>query len=115
MDGIFGTWTLRILTKMVLKDELLDALISKLNSTNASGRYYVFFYFKDKLLSVNTKQFNRLIRVLKIGLKNGDLTFYEATEYLISKGTPKWKNQLKDGFNSFVEKSQESEEDDLPF
>lgn len=115
--GILGTWVTRIGEHFLLKDQLIDCLLSKLQSSEGHQNYvfkFMFGYLKH-LLDPPSKL---AISVIASELKKGNKRFYDGLTHTMELYGPKsWKIPFKDLYENFVEAKPTPEDsaDDIPF
>jgi uncharacterized protein (TIGR02391 family) len=113
-DGALGTWIIRILPSMLLKQETLRGIYDCLNSSSTEREDYIFEYIFSKvdLLSKTIPANYESLVVKKI--KAGDERFYHE---MLFHPWQVWGDELTRAFNDFVpaEPKTDSLDDDIIF
>lgn len=113
-DGALGTWIIRILPSMLLKQETLRGIYDCLNSSSTEREDYIFEYIFSKvdLLSKTIPTNYESLVVKKI--KSGDERFYHE---MLFHPWQVWGDELTRAFNDFVpaEPKTDSFDDDIIF
>lgn len=109
--GALGTWIINVLDYFSMKDELLQAIINKLNSDDSEDLDYVFNYLFYYLPKLSDPPWPGLVLAIKKGLNNGDKRFYGSLSRIMTHGPESWKKAFGESYVSFHEK----EDEDIPF
>ena len=120
-----GTWAQGIEEYFVLQPELLNALASKLQSSDKEDQDYVFKFFLRYIPRYAPVPTPYLRTVLINGLRSGDVRFRDALLFVtweedVASG---WKTALGSAVDQFVEKPKSEAQqvdfgitdDDVPF
>lgn len=114
--GAFGTWASDIAQHFTIKSDLLNALLNKLNSSDAEDQEYVFQYFSGALTDLCDKPTRRFVYVVNNGLKAGDVRFKNLVEGNFSWAGDEWTNPFKENLDQFEEAGPAfNPDDDIPF
>jgi len=115
ISGGFGAWALKIINDFILKDELVDVLLTKLESTDSLEQDYVFRFFFSHFHKFPNSPTPRMIEIISKGLKEGDKRFYDLVEPLIAQ-SQSWAATFSELYEDFVEREPTpTVEDDIPF
>ena len=117
IGGTFGAWATNITQHFVLKDDLLNVLLDKLESSDKGEQGYVFSFFPDTLGELAELQSFRLKKVVIDGLKAGDIRFKEMVEEYFFWLGGEWQSAFKEALEAFEEQTLplDPEYDDVPF
>ena len=115
-----ATWSTNLLPLFVLKDHVMQALRTKLSSSDQAQQEYVFRYFGHVLSELEPKPSRWTINVINTGLKAGDKRFYDLVRQLGSPmfGDTEWFDPFKQAYDAFEERLDFSTgitDDDVPF
>jgi uncharacterized protein (TIGR02391 family) len=126
IKGALGTWADERATYFLLKQEIADACITKLSSSNKYEQDYVFKYLFVEITRLIDKPDYTLRNVIKLGLKKGDKRFYDALSSLVAfefdeadkLGHP-WIMPFAEEFKNFKEtvdtQDDMDQSEDIPF
>ena len=115
-SGSLGTWASAIMQYFLLKDELLNRLITKLASDDSEEHEYVLKFFWDEIVKLQNPPSDWLIRVIKRKLKAGIKMFYDQIKLEELVGNADWVKPFSEEMETFKEaEPPESETEDLPF
>lgn len=125
LKGALGTWANRRAKHFLLKQEVADACIAKLRSSDIYEQDYVFEYLFTEISRLMDKPNGALLIAIKRGLKNGDKRFYNAMGSFVEfedDGTINlenpWIKSVKEEYSNFKEAEDSGfvdEFDDVPF
>jgi len=115
LAGAFGTWISSLFNHMLLKDEFIGALASKITGT-AEEREYAFQYLLFSFLNATHEPDDYLVMILEGRLQNGDARLHKALRPL-TYGKSLWLERLKPAYEGFKEAQIASspETDEVPF
>lgn len=120
--GALGTWCSNLISNFVMKEEIILALLVKLDSSKREEQDYVFNYFGASLLYNldgigEGYQQDWAISTFKKGLEAGDKRFYDIVRSAINYHLVVWKDSLNDAFESYQEAGEVPtvEPEDIPF
>jgi hypothetical protein len=121
INGALGTWCNDHLQIFLMKDDCINALLRKLDSSKTE-QDYVFQYFGFALVDTinemqGTELANRAIKMLDRHVKAGDTRFHNLAWYAVEVCGGFWKDSLKESVDSFqaVEPTLEDSSENLPF
>lgn len=119
LAGGFGTWARDLASVFVLKDRLLNTLLTKLESSDRSEQEYVFRQFGYTLPELESKPSYRTVVVITKGLKAGDKRFYDFVGRFnaVMFGDQEWFEPFKQAYEKFEEERPSTgiSDDDVPF
>ena len=119
LAGSFGTWARDLASMFVLKDQLLNTLRTKLDSSEWSEQEYVFRYFGTTFTALESKPSYRTVAVITKGLRAGDKRFYDLLGKVADEvfGDEEWLGPFKQAYEEFSEKPHWTgvSDDDVPF
>jgi hypothetical protein len=110
-SGAFGTWAGSRYEYFILKDDLIDAILDNLSSTDEHKQDYIFRYFFHCLPKLVNPPDYRIEAVIYDGLKAGNKKFYDALKYKDKK----WRKPFQEAYDNFREAEPEYDDDDIPF
>lgn len=115
--GALGTWIDGWADRMLLKDELQDAIATKFFSRDIDEHAYVENYFASTMEHLLTSPSSRLTRSLKLGLSLGSEPTKRLLDRLAARKGTKVNELFAKELNSFVPKKQTSDfsSDEIPF
>lgn len=125
--GALGTWATRIITELTLKDELWQAVLSKLGSSDAASQDYVFKYFMGHVEECFDSPTPWLRHLVKKGLRAGDRRFKDLAEGWqaespVDERPPDhpWRKPFADELRDYVEAPEtppdaDGPDDNIPF
>jgi uncharacterized protein (TIGR02391 family) len=125
LKGALGTWANNRATYFLLKQEMADACITKLRSSDICEQDYVFQYLFTEIMRLMDKPNRTFQFTMKHGLKNGDKRFYDALTSFVeydddtkeSLENP-WIKPFAEEYRNFKEAVSGDfvdKDDDLPF
>jgi uncharacterized protein (TIGR02391 family) len=119
-SGWLGTWADNLLNDFILKEDVLNILITKLGSENSFESNYIFQHFFKSLIVLAQDADDWFqdwsLLVINDGLKNGDLRFYTALRSKKHLLNDKFKKEIQENFDNFKTKDDVLvPDDDLPF
>lgn len=114
--GGFGAWAERISKEFILKDQLIDTLLMKLESPDIQEQDYIFRFFFNCFLNLISQPTPKTVKIISKGLNEGDKRYYDEVGYLI-ESSQSWAAAFSKLYENFVEREPTPtvEEDDLPF
>lgn len=116
LGGHFGSWACRICKHFTLKDQLINTLLMKLESSDNYEQDYVLRFFFRHFPELMSSPTPRMKEVISKGLKDGDLRFYDELGTLFLDCSESWNTAFSELYNNFVECEPEpTTEDDIPF
>lgn len=124
--GSLGTWALSIAEHFTLKDELVNALTSRLESETPVARRYVLVRFMSVLRKLRPTLPFRLAQAFRVRLQEGDKAVYDALSFLVDPFTEEldqgdnWARDLGEDYMKFheavrVARDPEITDEDIPF
>lgn len=118
LDGNLGTWANSICQEFLLKEDLIDAITHKLNSSDFREFEYVmtFLFHRLPLLADPPDLFVEL--TINNQLSEGNERLYKSMVRVMKDGPESWKTFFRKSFDSFKPKPVEPisiPEDDIPF
>lgn len=115
-SGALGTWSIHIFAVMTLKNEMINAIASKICSRSSEERAYVFQYLFLNLQNLSQVAPERIASALCIRLKAGDADIYGQLAFLPPWDEVNWPKKLKDAYSSFkAAEPVEGCDDEIPF
>lgn len=116
-SGGLGRWSTHIFTVITLKDEMIQAIASKLRSSASEERAYVFQYLFSSLQSLSPTVPDRIASALCNRLKSGDADVYSELQFLPPWDESIWPEELRKAYSSFqaAEPAKSFDDDDFPF
>jgi uncharacterized protein (TIGR02391 family) len=115
-SGSLGTWSTSIFPFMMLKNEMLDAIASKIWSSSSEERAYVFRYLFNSLQNLSETVPPRIATALCNRLKIGDTEVHGQLEFAPPWDEGIWPEELKKAYLSFqASEPAKSFDDDIPF
>ena len=119
IKGSLGTWAVRIVDKMELKNEYKMAVSARLLSPSQAARAYAYQYHFDSLRKLQPTPWPGIVKALKSLLKNHDQQTYNALAFIDlepfeSEEDKNWIAELKEAYAGF-ESTQEIRDEDIPF
>jgi len=118
-DGVFGTWATNLTKFFTIKDDLLNALLNKLASSDYESQDYVFKYFSSAFTDLFDKPPWRLVQIVNNGLKAGDTRYKKLVESQFTWGEDDWSSPFMENFDKFEKTSPPfnlyDPDDDIPF
>jgi hypothetical protein len=117
LSGALGTWATNIFSVLTLKDEMIGAVASKLWSSAATERAYVFRYLFHSLQTLSETVPPHIASALSSRLKAGDKYVHMALGIDPPWGESVWPEELKKAYASFndAEPTNGFEDDNIPF
>jgi uncharacterized protein (TIGR02391 family) len=119
LAGGFGTWARDLAAVFVLKERLLNTLLTKLDSGDWSEQEYVLRCFGSALSAIESKPSYRTVLVITKGLEAGDKRFYDFVGRFneVIFGSQEWFKPFKQAYEEFSEKLNLTgvSDDDVPF
>lgn len=98
-DGALGTWAIRILPLMLLKQEALREIYDCLSSDSTEREDYIFEYLFSKIDALSETIPANYERLITKKIKNGDERFYNE---MLFHSWQTWGEELNSAFNNFV-------------
>lgn len=122
-EGALGTWITNIAKVMILKPELLQAVVLKLLSSDVQQQDYVFQYLSIFPVDCFDEPSSSLVRCVNAGLEAGDTRFQSMAKtwgfWHTAEGHPesKWVTEFSDALSRFVESTPADDPtgDEMPF
>jgi hypothetical protein len=108
-SGAFGTWAGSRYEYFILKDDLIDAILDNLSSTDEHKQDYIFRYFFHCLPKLVNPPDYRIEAVIYDGLKAGNKKFYDALKYKDKK----WRKPFQEAYDNFREAEPEYDDDNF--
>jgi uncharacterized protein (TIGR02391 family) len=108
--GALGTWATEYCEHFLLKDELVDALVSKIRSENPLENDYLLHSFWDILTRLVDPPTQYIVSLLKKKLQKGDKRFYDVLTSVWEEG--EWTKPFTKEVEVFVARIPD---DDIPF
>ena len=125
LKGTLGAWVHGRATHFLLKQEMADACIAKLRSSNPYEQDYVLHYLFTDITRLMNKPNMAFQAAVRRGLKDGDKRFYDALGSFVKyedDGTESlenpWIKPVAEEYKNFKEavySSFDDEDDDVPF
>lgn len=119
LSGALGTWGRRFLSHFTLKEEVMNAILSLLESQELSSQDYAFEFFFYRLSELHDEPTRKIIRLFNMRLDAGDVRYYKAISDLVEWSDARWYKPFESSLKNFQEKSdvapKDFEDDDIPF
>jgi uncharacterized protein (TIGR02391 family) len=122
MAGGNATWAANILHLFITKAYVMQALRTKLSSSDRAEQEYVFRFFDLSLSALEPKPSPWTVDVITKGLKAGDKRFYQLVGRLGNPvfGDAEWLDPFRPAFDAFEERPPWQSvggitDDDVPF
>jgi hypothetical protein len=125
LKGALGTWANGRAKHFLLKQEMANACIEKLRSSDVNEQDYIFKYLFTEISRLIDKPNWVFLFAIKRGLKNGDKRFYDAMGSFVEyddDGTKSlenpWIKPVEDEYRKFTEAVDSGfvdENEDVPF
>ncbi len=117
-SGVFGTWISSLGNHLLLKDQLVDCVESKLMGSD-SEKDYVFEYLFSYVRKMAPEPSVFMAIIINEGLQAGDTRFHTAIGRVMRTGPKEWQEPFKHAYEDFKESPVVVDDgitdDDVPF
>lgn len=116
LKGAFGSWACRVSEHFLTRQELLDALSTRLGTNDSRASDYVLRFFRNDVLDQDKVLDGLLALRLKKRLEANDQNLFNALWFIpAGRGDNSWIERLGVHMTAFEKRNSEIADEDIPF